>query len=279
MRADGRKLKNVDALYRVVPHIMVHRHDSMNMTTINLPIAPMQKYIRKKAGEGITVTHMGIILAAYMRTLAEFPALNRFISNRKAYAHKEVTVSMVVLKANSTENETMSKIHLDVNDTIFSVQNKIDSYITDNRKHTTQNSTDKMVDILLRIPGLLRVGIAIFKWLDKHGWLPKAITDLSPFHASLLITNLASIRTNHIYHHVYDFGTTSISMALGTLREVPRRTATGEIVFDRCIPVGLVMDERIASGVYFAKAFRVFKRYIKNPEILENPPEIVNEDK
>ena len=278
MRADGRKLKNVDPMYRIVPHIMVERHDAMNMITLNLPLEPLQKYIRQKAAEGITMSHMGIILAAYLRTLAEFPALNRFIVNRKAYAHKDVTVSMVVLKLNSMEEETMSKIHLERTDTIFDVQQKVDSYITDNRKHSTVNSTDKIIDVLVKIPGLLRIGVAFLKFLDKHGLLPKAIIEASPFHASLLITNLASIRTNHIYHHVYDFGTTSISLAMGNLREVPRRTAEGEIVFERCIPVGMVMDERIASGSYFSRAFRAFKRYIKHPELLETPPEVVNED-
>lgn len=278
MRCDGRKLKKVDPMYRIVPHIMVERHDSMNMTTLNLPMEPMQRYIRGKAAEGVVISHMALILAAYLRTMAEFPALNRFVVNRKVYAHKDVTVSMVVLKANSMENETMSKIHLSVEDTIFDVQEKVLHYVTDNRKYSTENSTDKMIDTLTRIPGLLRVGVSFLRFLDKHGWLPKSIVELSPFHASLLITNLASIRTNHIYHHVYDFGTTSVGMALGNQREVPRRTASGEIVFDRCLPVGLVMDERIAAGSYFARAFHVFKRYIKNPALLEEPPKVVNID-
>ncbi len=278
MRADGRKLKKVDPMYRVVPHIMVHRHDAMNMITLNIPLDPIQKYIRQKATEGVQISHMAVILAAYLQTLAEFPALNRFIMNRQAYAHNDITVSMVVLKSNSMEEETMSKIYLDTSDTIFTVQEKVGGYIDENRKYSTVNSTDKIIDVLVRIPGLLRVGVAILKGMDKLGLLPKAIIKASPFHASLLITNLASIRTNHIYHHVYDFGTTSISMAMGNLREVPRRTATGEIVFDRCIPIGMVMDERIASGSYFSRAFRRFKRYLKNPALLETPAEVVVKD-
>lgn len=278
MRCDGKKLKKVDPMYRIVPHIMVERHDSMNMITLNLPMEPMQRYIRSKAAEGITISHMALILAAYLRTLAEFPALNRFISNRKVYAHKDITVSLVVLKANSMEDETMSKIRFEAEDTIFDVQKKILHYIDENRKYSTENSTDKMIDTLTRIPGILRVAVGFLKFLDKHGWLPKKIVELSPFHASLLITNLASIRTNHIYHHVYDFGTTSVSIALGNQREVPRRMASGEIVFDRCLPMGLVMDERIATGSYFARAFHVFKRYIKNPALLEEPPKEIKID-
>jgi pyruvate/2-oxoglutarate dehydrogenase complex dihydrolipoamide acyltransferase (E2) component len=121
------------------------------------------------------------------------------------------------------------------------------------------------------IPGLLRVGVPILKWMDKHGLLPKAIIDASPFHASMTITNLASIKANHIYHHCYDFGTTSVFFAMGNAREVPRRHH-GEIVFERCMPIGVVMDERICSGNYFATAFRKFRKYLANPALLEEPP-------
>ena len=107
--------------------------------------------------------------------------------------------------------------------------------------------------------------------LDKYGLLPKKIIDASPFHTSAVVTNLASIRTNHIYHHTYDFGTTSIALAMGNLREVPVRVK-GEVVFERCMPIGLVMDERIASGSYFALAFRHMQKHLRNPALLETPP-------
>ena len=44
------------------------------------------------------------------------------------------------------------------------------------------------------------------------------------------------------------------------------------------MPLGVTMDERICSGSYFAVAFRKMKYYLKNPELLETPPEKVIED-
>ena len=64
---------------------------------------------------------------------------------------------------------------------------------------------------------------------------------------------------------------------MGNLREVPVRKG-GEVVFERCMPLGVVMDERICSGSYFAIAFRKMKKYLKNPELLELPPEVINDD-
>ncbi len=277
MRADGRRLKNTDPMYRVAAHIMDKRVDSMNMTTIDIPYEPLQEYINKKRKDGINISHMALVIAAYLRTAAQFPEVNRFVVNKKVYARNEFAIGMVVLKSLKDHNGTMSKMYFKPDNTIFDVNNIINSYVAENQEAPENNGTEKIIKFLLSIPGLLTVGVKFFKFLDKHGLLPKAIIDMSPFHMSLGITNLASIRTNHIYHHCYEFGTTSVFMAMGNLREVPKRKGK-EIIFERCLPIGVTMDERICSGSYFATAFRTMKKYLANPELLEVPPETVIED-
>ena len=277
MRADGKRLRNTDPMYTVAAYVMSKRVDSMNMVTLDIPYDPIQEYLNKKRGEGVSLSHLGVIIAAYLRTAAEFPLLNRFIMNCKPYARNEFCVAMVVLKSGQMDNGTMSKMYFNMTDTIFDVNDTINKYVSDNREVPEKNGTEKMIKILLGAPGVLRVGVGLFKFMDKHGLLPKKVIDMSPFHNSLCISNLASIRTNHIYHHCYEFGTTSVFITMGNLREVPRRSG-GEIIFERCIPLGVVMDERICSGSYFALAFRKIRKYLRNPELLELPPEAVNED-
>ena len=277
MRADGKRLRNTDPMYTVAAYVMNKRVDSMNMVTLNIPYDPIQEYLNEKRKQGFAISHLGVIIAAYLRTAAEFPLLNRFIMNCKPYARNEFAVAMVVLKSGEMDNGTMSKMYFNMSDTIFDVNNKINEYVSENRNVPEKNGTEKMIKILLGAPGVLRVGVGLFKFMDKHGLLPKNVIDMSPFHNSLCISNLASIRTNHIYHHCYEFGTTSVFITLGNLREVPKRK-NGEIVFERCMPLGVVMDERICSGSYFALAFRKISKYLKNPALLELPPEVINED-
>lgn len=276
-RADGKRLKNTDPMYTVAAHIMSKRTDAMNMITINIPYDPMQNYLNSKRKAGIQLSHMSIIVAAYLRTAAEFPELNRFIVNSKAYARNEYAVAMVVLKAGQTDNGTMSKMYFENTDTIFDVNRKINEYVDSNRETPEKNGTEKIIKFLLSLPGLLRWGVRFFKLLDRYGLLPKFIIDMSPFHNSLVISNLISIRTNHIYHHCYEFGTTGLFITFGNLREVPKRKGD-EIIHEKCLPLGIVMDERICSGSYFASAFRKMKKYLKNPELLELPPEKVVKD-
>ena len=277
MRADGKRLRNTGPMYTVAAYVMNKRVDSMNMVTLDIPYDPIQNYLNEKRKQGIAISHLGVIIAAYLRTAAEFPLLNRFIMNCKPYARNEFCVAMVVLKSGEMDNGTMSKMYFKMTDTIFDVNGKINEYVSDNREVPEKNGTEKMIKILLGAPGVLRVGVGLFKFMDKHGLLPKKVIDMSPFHNSLCISNLASIRTNHIYHHCYEFGTTSVFITLGNLREVAKRKG-GEVVFERCIPLGVVMDERICSGSYFALAFRRMRKYMRNPELLELPPEVINED-
>jgi hypothetical protein len=277
MRADGKRLKNTDPMYRVAAHIMDKRVDSMNMITIDIPYAPMQEYVNQKRKEGISISHMALIISAYVRMMAKYPELNRFVVNRKIYARNEIAVGMVVLQSLESHEGTMSKMYFEKTDTIFDVNNKINAYVTANRETPENNGTEKIIKILLSIPGLLTVGVKLFKFMDKYGLLPKAIINASPFHMSFGITNLASIRTNHIYHHCYEFGTTSVFMAMGNLREIPKRKG-GEIVFEKSMPIGVTMDERICSGSYFATCFRYMKKLLSDPTLLESPPEEVIED-
>lgn len=273
MRRDGKRVKCTNVEYAVVPHVMVQRNDALNFIEIDIPLQPMQDYLNSKRKDGIKLSHLAIIAAAYARTVGHYPQLNRFIVNKRIYARNEFNIGMVVLKAGQMDNGTMSKVNLDPEDTIFDVNRKMTEYIDKNKDEGDENSTDKLAGILLKIPGLLRVGVKFLMWLDKHGMLPRVIIDASPFHTSLTISNLASIRTHHIFHHIYNFGTTGVFITMGTSREVAKRSADGEIHFEKCMPFGIVMDERICSGSYFAKAFRDFRKYLNDPTLLESKPD------
>lgn len=277
MRADGKRLKNVDPMYTVANYIMSERNDAMNMITLDIPVAPLQQYLNQCRKNGKRLSHMAILVAAYLRTMAKYPELNRFVVNRKAYTRNEISVAMVVLKSGGDHEGTMTKMYFEPTNTVFEVQEIINTFIEENRRAPENNKTEKLIKVLLSIPGLCPLGVGLFKWMDKHGLLPKSIIDASPFHNSLCITNLASIRTNHIYHHCYNFGTTSVFIAMGNQREVAKRKGD-EVVFERCIPLGVTMDERIASGSYFALAFRCMQEYLSNPALLETPPEEVLTD-
>lgn len=278
-RKDGIRIKSSDPMYMVAAHVMDKRMDSMNMITIDIPVDPIADYVHRKRDEGgMKISRLAVLLAAYIRVIDEFPKFNHFVVNCNIYARKEIAVGMVVLKGGSlTEGGTMSKIYFQPTDNVYQVQERLNAYIAQNREMEPENGTEKIVKILLSAPGLLRYGVKVLRWMDRHGMLPKSIIDMSPFHISLVLTDLASIRLDPIYHHVYEFGTTSIAMAMGVNREVPKRKGD-EIIYEKCMPLGVVMDERIAGGSYFAMGFRRLKDYLKHPEVLEQQPQVIDDE-
>ncbi|MCC8357702.1 MAG: hypothetical protein LJU34_07750 [Oscillospiraceae bacterium] len=274
MGRDGTRVRDEGPMYTLIPQLLTARHDAMNMTTIDIPIEPMRKYLNKKRREGVRLSNMTLILAAYVQMVSEFPSLNRFVSGRKIFQHNDISVSLVVLRpGDRANNGTMGKLYFDPEDTVFDVQRKLDEYVEKNSSTAKEdeNGLDKLMAPLCKIGDLVNVVGWVVRFADRHGLLPKAFIDVSPFHASLLMTNLTSIRTNHIYHHVYDFGSTSIALAMGNMRDVPKRGKGGEIELVRSLPIGVVMDERICSGHYFALAFARLKELLANPEIMEQP--------
>ena len=274
-RPDGIRVKSEVPMYYLIPQFMTERHDAMNMVTVDIPEEPLRHYMNKKRREGMHISHMALVMTAYTHVAAEFPSLNRFIVNRRIYQHKDFKVSLVVLRPGASANEdTMSKLDLSPEDTVFDVQRKIDEYVQKNAASAAAgggNSLDKIMRVFVNLGPLMNLVGWFLRFGDRHGLLPQALLNVSPFHASVLITNLASIRTNHIYHHVYDFGTTSVAVAMGNMRDVARRGKNGEVEVVRCIPMGVVMDERIASGHYFALAFARLKELMAHPELLEQP--------
>lgn len=276
MRADGKVVKNVDPMYSLAPYFMRHRYDAQNMITVSVPYENIHNYVLDARKRGYKISHLAVVMAAFVRTVSEFNQINRFVVNSKIYAHNTLTAGMVVLRPGEGD-PSMSKMKFDLYDTIFDINDNITNYISANDKEDSNNSSDKLFKVLLSMPFLVRFGMAILRWLDKVGLLPRAIIDASPFHNSIVLTNLASIRTNHIYHHVYGFGTTSMIIAMGNNVDTPA-VEKGEIVIKKMMPLGIVMDERIATGCYFARAFARMQQYLKDPTLLEVPPETVNVD-
>ena len=280
-RPDGRAIKNLEPMQQIMPYVMKTRCDSMNMYEDTFPCEPMDNYIKQKAEEGIKLSYMHIIIAAVVRLIALRPQLNRFVMNGKIYARPKIWVSFVVHPTLKDESVgTTIKLCFEGTETILEIAEKINEAIArETVQRKGENDTDKMLRILMkRIPGfMIKFVINTLMWMDKHNIMPKIIVDLSPFHTSFFITNLKSLGINHIYHHVYNFGTTGLFFAMGKEQTIPVVNGS-EISSEKRMGFGLVSDERFCDGLYFALSLRQLRKIMKNPAVLEKPLEKKIED-
>lgn len=270
LRSDGRKLKTLGPFFRVIPHVMKERSDAHVYYTQDLPLKYLDAYISKKEEEGIRMSYMNIIYAALVRMLAEKPALNRFVMDGRTYARNGITISLAIKKEMTEEiEETTLKIPFTGSENIFEVKEKLDSTIAKNKDLSAENSTDRLAKLLSLVPDwLFKFIVNILMFLDKHGMMPKAVINASPFHTSAFLTNVGSLGIDAIYHHLYNFGTTGVFLAMGKKKKAYIYD-DDNVVQAKTISLAWVADERICDGFYYANALKSFYRYMKKPELLE----------
>lgn len=270
-RPDGKKIKDIDPIMRMIPFIMTKRYDSMVEFLLEERCEVMDKFIEENYSKGIKISYMHIIIASIVRMYKEKPILNRFVMNGRIYQRKGIFISFAVKRALTEDGEeTTVKLEFTGNEDIYEIKEKVDNAVRSNKGTGKENETDKVAKILTKVPTFsLKIAVGFLKFLDKHGLLPKKIIEASPFHTSCFLTNMKSISTDYVYHHLYDFGTTGIFVGLGKEHKQPVvNEFNDEIEIGKVIKIGAVIDERICDGFYYAKSIKVIRKYMRNPYLL-----------
>lgn len=273
-RSDGVELKHEPAEFRLMPSLMKERCDSQVFFNQDVPITAIEQYVSKKNEEGIRITLIDVVFSAIVRTIGQRPSLNRFAINGRTYQRNGITICMSIKKNLTDEGEeTTIKVPFTGNETIFEVKDILQKMISENKSQDVENGTDKIADSIAKVPtGLIKVVVGFLKFLDKHGKLPKKIIEVSPFHTSAFVTNVGSLGIDSIYHHIYNFGTTSLFFAVGKKKK-SYIFEDDEVVKEKCVNIAFVGDERICDGYYYAHSFKILTKYLRHPELLEKSVE------
>ncbi|MDO5401141.1 MAG: 2-oxo acid dehydrogenase subunit E2 [Eubacteriales bacterium] len=281
-RTDGRRIRSMDPINQVVPYLMVHRNESFILYEDAIEITGIERYIRQKRREGLTsfgLTH--VLLAGYCRTAAKYPGVNRFLSGQKIFSRGEdIQFCMTVKKEMSADApETVIKLHLSPRDTAADVYRKFQAAVEEVKNTPLDSSLDNTAGLLNLIPGVvLKFTVWLLKLLDYFGMLPQFLLEVSPFHGSLYFTSMGSLGIKPVYHHLYNFGNMPAFGAFGTKRHANEVLEDGTVVVRKYLDVRFTLDERIVDGFYYAAFFKHFKRVLRHPELLDQPPEEVVRD-
>ena len=144
----------------------------------------------------------------------------------------------------------------------------------DEIKGTTGKEDDRFIGMVTRLPRFLkRLIVWVARILDFHGMMPKSLMELIPLYSSIFISHMGSIGGDAMFHHLYEFGTTSVFCAIGRIYLKPYRDIrTEEVVWKKTIDLNITLDERICDGYYFIKSLELFDSLLDNPALLEITP-------
>lgn len=282
-RADGRRVRGLSPFSIVVPYIMPTRVGSSNFINDTADIDAAESYIslkRKEGFDGFGITH--IFLAAYVRCVAKYPAVNRFLAGQRVYSRGDDIQFCMIVKTEMRLDapDTAIKLHLKPTDTVNDIYYKLNEEIEKVKNTPTgQSAFDKTAQALSYCPGIVfRIVIDILKLMDYFGCLPKFLLEVSPFHGSMFFTSMASLGIPPIVHHLYDFGNLPIFCAMGAKRTEVETDDNGHTVKHKYLDYTFNTDERICDGYYYASVMKYFKKLLAHPEKLELPPDEVVQD-
>ncbi len=277
-RCDGLPVKDKDPFYRIMPHIMTSRSDAQVHYHDEIDITRTLAHLRaRRADSEARIRLIDVLMAACVRVYAEKPKLNRFVKLGRHYAHKRMEVCMAVKKTLTNEStDTIQKMQFDLTETLSTLAGKVSAAIDFGQTEGAANGTDRLAAFLNACPvTLMGILVHALKALDAINLLPATVIHASPFHNSLFITDVGSIGIGSVYHHIYNFGTTSVFVSMGRLMTRPVLTREGHVENRTFMDLRIVVDERICDGFYFAGAFKRIRWFIQHPEALEVPPERV----
>ena len=280
-RKEGRLLRSLPAFAKFVPFIMPTRNDACNQYEESFEVSDVDRRLRKlrvDGNKGIGILHF--IIAAYIRGVSMLPGMNRFIVDRRIYARDNIEVVMTVKRSLAIDaTETTIKVVFEPTDTIFDVYRKMNEKIDEIKTVEGNNNTEDVAEAMCKAPRfLLRFALTILRIMDYFGWLPQSLLDASPFHGSMIITDLGSLRIGPIYHHIYNFGTLPVFISFGAKRHAYELDRHGNMVDRKYVDCKFVMDERTVDGHYYAQFLQAFRYICQHPEIVETPPSKVVED-
>ncbi len=280
-RVEGRRIRKLTPINCLMPFIMRNRSDALNYFADCIEIDEAEALIRKLREQGYkNIGMLHVILAAYVRVVSQRPALNRFISGQRVFSRHSIDINMAVKKELSLNApDTMIKARFLPTDTLTDIYEKFNRLVEENNNMESSSDFDGVVTFLMNLPRfILRGVVRLLFWLDYHGWLPKLLLDVSPFHGSMIITSMGSLGIQPIYHHIYDFGNLPIFISYGARRTQLIYDSEGNVKKKHFVDLKVVTDERIVDGYYYASAFKMLKKIMKNPDQLLTPPEKVVED-
>ena len=268
-RRDGKKIK-MNGFDRFLYYLKPRRSDSEVYISKTIDVTNLVEYMKEKKKENEKITYFHLFCMAIGKVIYNRPLLNRFLIGGCKYQRNDVTISFVAkTDFSDTAREFLTVIKVLEDDKLDDISKRITEDVKKIRSNK-ESHTDDFVNKLGKLPKFVMAIIVWFiKRLDNHDLLPSSLTKNSIYHSSVLVSNLGSIHCDGIYHNLTNFGTNSILLTIGEIKE-DVRVIDGKIEKRYVCDLGITLDERIADGVYFAKSINLLEYILDNPSLLED---------
>ena len=274
-RRDGKLLRDIDSMHYIMPLMYPNRCDNEAFVSEQIDLTRANAYLAEKNADNPEYRYnlFQLIVTALLKTITLRPKMNYFIANYNMYERNEVSAAFTIKKIFADNGgEALAFLHSKPTDTLDTVHDEIYRQVSFCREDGNKDPSTESMDMLQKLPLFLKKWLGRgARFLDRRGWMPKSVVATDPYQSSCVIANLGSIKLHSGYHHLTNWGTTSVMCIIGEKKPRPFYDELGNVEMRDSIDLGLTIDERVADGYYYSKTIRLLRHLLENPELLETP--------
>lgn len=271
-RHDAYRIRDIDGLHFYMAYLMPERTESEVYINEKIDVTELISYINEKNASGerkVTLFHC--IIAAVARTIKMRPLLNRYISGKRYYMRHNISMGFVVKKQFVDHAEETLMIYKPKDsENLCAITDRLSPRVSEIKSEKKGQSVDTLLNLVKKLPKpVMTLVMALLRFLDNHGLMPKAITRMDTNYCTVLLSNLGSIKCDAVYHHLNNMGTNGIVITIGEMHKELVPDDDGNVSVRDIVSLGVTLDERIADGFYFARSLKLIKYLFKNPHLLD----------
>jgi hypothetical protein len=256
---------------RLMPYVSPRRNDSLFYMNQDIRAEAAFEFLEKKNKERprnrpITLFHL--YLRATSMAMLLRPGVNRFVKAGRLWQRDGVWMTFSAKRklVDGAPMITIKRRFYPESESLDEMTDAIYEQLKAGRAGK-QTTSDKEMDLLLRLPGpLIRISLAAARLADHFGLLPRKMIDADPLYTSVFLANLGSINYPAGFHHLWEYGTASMFGVMGKIETA----ADG----GRKFTAAWTYDERVEDGLYSYYTLEMVRDWIENPETLVEPAKL-----
>ncbi|MFW6310031.1 MAG: 2-oxo acid dehydrogenase subunit E2 [Prolixibacteraceae bacterium] len=265
--------KNLNTNWRKVASTIYQKPvDSKIYGSVEIDVTELEKFIAGKRKEDAKTTLNQLFTLIIGRGFKqEVPELNAYWRRGKIVPRKQIDALVSVLLPDGQ----MGSVKIENTDqlTVKELSVLMKEKIGESRRGN-ENKTMQSKNMLSSLPWPFRSWLFwLYKTVTIHWGFNMPVLGLSVnSFGSYVISNIGSLGLDSGYGALIPSANVSIVMILGRVTKKPV-VVNDEIVSRRILSLSATLDHRVVDGSHGGKLFRFIKQMVKNPHLLEHPPE------
>ncbi len=216
----------------------------------------------------VTITQLFTKVVA--QVFAENPQVNRLVRGANLYQRENVDIFLQVSVDHEGQDLSGTVIRSADKKTVFEIRDELKAAANDIRKDHDK-SFKKVKKIVSLIPNF--VTRPLLNILDFILYRLNLYTDLfgvkqDPF-GSCMITSVGNFGAEFAFAPIPTISHVPIVMSLFKIKE-EAVAIEGRVEVQQILTVGVTLDHRIIDGVYASRIIAGLRKYISNPQLIEN---------